>query len=106
MSTPSDLPGSLAAQELLTSIFGNQLKTAYSTSQEIETRVLDADLNEETFESMFEKLMDDVRKHVKEEEAPGGILETAEASLDRERLSKMANEMLKVQRSTQEDLAA
>jgi len=74
--------------------------------KELLVDLLDADLNEETFESMFQKLMDDVRKHVKEEEAPGGILETAEASLDHERLSKMANEMLKVQRSTKEDLAA
>jgi hemerythrin superfamily protein len=68
--------------------------------------LLDADLNEETFESKFQKLMDDVRKHVQEEEAPGGILEIAEKSLDRERLSRMANEMLNVQRRIKEDLAA
>ena len=68
--------------------------------------LLDADLNEQTFESKFQKLMDDVRKHVKEEEAPGGLLEIADASLDRERLSKLANEMLNVQHRIKEDLAA
>ena len=68
--------------------------------------LLDADLNEQTFESKFQKLMDDVRKHVKEEEAPGGLLEIADASLGRERLSKMANEMLNVQHRIKEDLAA
>jgi hypothetical protein len=55
---------------------------------------------------MFQKLMADVRKHVREEEAPGGILEIADSSLDRERLSNMANEMLSVQRRTKEDMAA
>jgi len=74
--------------------------------KELLADLLDADLNEETFESMFQKLMDDVRKHVKEEEAKGGILEIAQGSLNRERLSKMANEMLNVQRRIKEDLAA
>jgi hemerythrin superfamily protein len=68
--------------------------------------LLDADLNEDTFESKFQKLMVDVRQHVKEEEAPGGILAIAEASLDRERLSKMAHEMVNVQRRIKEDMAA
>jgi hypothetical protein len=74
--------------------------------RELLADLLDADLNEETFESMFQKLLADVRKHVREEEAPGGILEIADASLDRERLTNMANEMLRVQRRTKEDMAA
>ena len=68
--------------------------------------LLDADLSDEKFESSFQKLVEDVRHHVKEEEAPGGILELAAESLDDEQLSKMMNEMLRVQRGTQEDLAA
>ena len=68
--------------------------------------LLDADLSDEKFESSFQKLVEDVRHHVKEEEAPGGILELAAESLHDEQLSKMMNEMLRVQRGTQEDLAA
>ena len=68
--------------------------------------LLDADLSDENFESSFQKLVDDVRHHVKEEEAPGGILELAAASLDDEQLSEIMNEMLHIQGRTKEDLAA
>jgi hemerythrin superfamily protein len=66
----------------------------------------DEDLNEEAFESNFEKLVDDVRQHVREEESPGGILELATKSLSRERLSQMANEMLRVHHKVEEGRAA
>lgn len=68
--------------------------------------LLDVDLSDEKFESSFQKLVEDVRNHVKEEEAPGGILELAAESLSAEQLSKMMSEMLRVQGRTKEDLAA
>ncbi len=68
--------------------------------------LLDADLSDEKFESKFQKLVADVRHHVKEEEAPGGILELATESLDAEQLSKIGKEMLGIQRKTKEDMAA
>ena len=68
--------------------------------------LLDEGLNEETFESNFQKLVDDVRQHVREEESPGGILELATKSLGSERLSQMANEMLRVYHKIEEDMAA
>jgi len=68
--------------------------------------LLDADLSDEKFESSFQKLVDDVRHHVKEEEAPGGTLELAGESLSAEQLSEMLNKMLRIQGRIQEDLAA
>jgi hemerythrin superfamily protein len=68
--------------------------------------LLDADLSEENFESKFQTLVDDVRNHVDEEEAPDGILEIAAKSLDAAKLSKMTDEMLRIQRRIKEDMAA
>jgi hemerythrin superfamily protein len=68
--------------------------------------MLDDDLSDEDFDSRFHQLVDDVRHHVEEEEAPGGILEVAADSLSEEQLSEIMNEMLRVQRSTKEDMAA
>jgi hemerythrin superfamily protein len=68
--------------------------------------MLDADLNDEGFDSKFQQLVDDVRHHVEEEEAPGGVLEAAADSLSEEQLSEMMDEMLRVQRSIKEDMAA
>ena len=68
--------------------------------------LLDADLSDENFESRFQKLVDDVRHHVKEEEAPGGLLNLAGESLSAVQLSEIMNEMLRVQHGTREDMAA
>jgi hemerythrin superfamily protein len=68
--------------------------------------MLDADLSDEDFDSRFHQLVDDVRHHVEGEEAPGGVLEVAADSLSEEQLSEIMNEMLRVQRSTKEDMAA
>jgi hemerythrin superfamily protein len=68
--------------------------------------LLDADVGEEDFESRFQKLVSDVRHHVKEEEAQGGILELAAESLSAEQLSQMMNEMRSVQRRIRDDMAA
>ena len=66
----------------------------------------DADLGDEGFEFRFQKLVEDVRHHVKEEEAPGGILELATKSLGAGQLYEMMNEMLRVQSRIKEDMAA
>jgi hemerythrin superfamily protein len=68
--------------------------------------MLDADLNDEDFDSRFHQLVDDVRHHVEEEEAPGGVLEVAADSLSEEQLSEIMNQMLGVQRSIKKDMAA
>ena len=74
--------------------------------KELLADLLDEDLNEGVFESKFQKLIDDVRQHVREQESPGGILELATKSLGSERLSQMANEMLRVYHKIEEDMAA
>jgi hemerythrin superfamily protein len=68
--------------------------------------LLDEDLNEETFESKFQKLINDVRQHVRDEESPGGILELATKSLGSQRLSRMASEMVRVHHKIEENMAA
>jgi hemerythrin superfamily protein len=67
--------------------------------------VLDADLNEQTLEERFTQLMEDVRNHIKEQEAPGGILELARRHLDADTLVEMAVKMSRIQRGL-ENLAA
>jgi hemerythrin superfamily protein len=74
--------------------------------KELLADLLDADLGENDFESSFQKLVQDVRQHVKEEEAPGGVLELAAESLSAEQLYKMTDEMLRIQRRIKEDMAA
>lgn len=74
--------------------------------KELLADLLDADVNEETFESGFRKLAESVRHHVKEEEAPGGILELAAGSLSEGQLDEMMKEMFRVQRSIEGDMAA
>jgi hemerythrin superfamily protein len=68
--------------------------------------LLDADVNDEDFDSRFQKLMDEVNHHVQEEESSGGILEIATEHLDDDRLSQMADEMRSVQRRIKDDMAA
>jgi len=68
--------------------------------------LLDADVNDEDFDSRFQKLMDEVNHHVQEEESSDGILEIATEHLDDDRLSQMADEMRSVQRRIKDDMAA
>jgi len=74
--------------------------------KEMLAKLLDADLNEEEFETQFTKLMEDVRHHVEEEESPKGILEIARQNLDEDALSKMAKDLRSIQRGVEKDLAA
>ncbi len=68
--------------------------------------LLDADLNEDTFESQFSKLMEDVTRHVEEEESQDGILEVARQKFDQAKLSEMAVDMQNIQQRRRRDLAA
>jgi hemerythrin superfamily protein len=68
--------------------------------------LLDADLNEEDFETRFLKLMDEVKHHVEEEESPKGILAVAQQNLDEESLSELSRQILNIRHQIEEDLAA
>ena len=74
--------------------------------KELLAEVLDVDLDEDEFESHFNKLMEDVRHHVEEEESPNGILELARKNFDETKLSEMAAEMQNIQQRIRHDLAA
>jgi len=74
--------------------------------KEMLAELLDADFNDENFDSRFNKLISDVRQHVKEEEAAGGLLELASERLDASQLNQMGTEMQKIQRRMEADLAA
>jgi hypothetical protein len=70
-------------------------------------KLLDADLNEDSFESQFNKLMEDFRHHVEKEESQDGILELARKNFDDKKLSEMAAAMSDIQqRMRRHDLAA
>ena len=68
--------------------------------------LLDADLNEDDFETRFEKLMDDVKHHVEEEESPEGLLAVAQQNLDEESLVELSRQILNMRHQIEEDLAA
>src|SRR5262245_12923743 len=68
--------------------------------------LLESDLDEAAFESQFNRLIEDVRHHVEEEEAPNGLLALAQQHFNNEQLSAMARELLIVKHEVEEDLAA
>jgi len=73
--------------------------------REILMDLLDADLNEQTLEERFTQLMKDVRNHIEEQEAQGGLLELARRHLDVDTLVEMAAQITRIQRGL-ENLAA
>lgn len=73
--------------------------------REILMDLLDADLNEQTLEERFTQLMEDVRNHIKEQEAQGGLLDLARRHLDADTLVEMAARIIRIQRGL-ENLAA
>jgi hypothetical protein len=73
--------------------------------REILMDLLDADLNEQTLEERFKQLMEDVRNHIEEQEAQGGLLELARRHLDADTLVEMAARITRIQRGL-ENLAA
>jgi len=68
--------------------------------------LLESDLDEDAFESQFNRLVEDVRHHVEEEESPNGLLALAQQHFNTEQLSAMARDLLAVKREVEEDLAA
>jgi hemerythrin superfamily protein len=68
--------------------------------------LLESDLDEDAFESQFNRLVEDVRHHVEEEESPDGLLALAQQHFNKEELSAMARDLLDVKREVEEDLAA
>ena len=74
--------------------------------KEVLARLLDADVDEEEFEEEFSQLMEDVRHHVEQEEAPGGLLEIARLQLNPSTLQSMGSEIQRIKGNVEEDLAA
>jgi hemerythrin superfamily protein len=70
------------------------------------TELLDNDLNESVFESLFTELMDIVNRHVREDEGPNGILEVARRRLNAKTLSKVSTQIRAIKRSLHGPLAA
>ncbi len=68
--------------------------------------LLESDLNEDAFESRFNRLVEDVRHHVEEEESPNGLLALAQQHFSTEQLNAMARDLLIVKNEIEEDLAA
>jgi hemerythrin superfamily protein len=80
--------------------------TEHRQVKQILAELLAVDVNEESFDSRFTELMDDVRRHVEEEESSSGILDVARQRLDAKKLVQMAAELRRIRRETEEDLAA
>src|ERR1051325_10624469 len=67
--------------------------------------LLDTDLNEEEFEKQMTEVMDDVHEPDQEEQSPTGVLALARERLDETTLMRMADEIQRIQRDVEEDLA-
>jgi hemerythrin superfamily protein len=78
----------------------------HSQVRELLLELLESDLNEDAFESRFNRLIEDVRHHVEEEESPNGLLALAQQHLNSAQLSVMARDLLIVKNEIEEDLAA
>ena len=78
----------------------------HSQVNDLLLELLESNLNEDAFESRFNRLVEDVRHHVEEEESPNGLLALAQQQFNNEQLSAMARDMLIVKNEIEEDLAA
>jgi hemerythrin superfamily protein len=78
----------------------------HSEVKDLLLELLESDLDEDAFESQFNRLVEDVRHHVEEEESPNGLLALAQQHFNNEQLSAMARDLLDVKREVEEDLAA
>ena len=78
----------------------------HSQVKELLTDLLGIDIDDEEFESQFNRLVVDVRHHVEEEESPEGILEVARQHLNHQELAKLGIELQRIKKETEEDLAA
>jgi hemerythrin superfamily protein len=87
----------------------DQVERSLAEHEEVKqmlAELLDADFDDENFGYRFNKLISDVRQHVKEEEAANGLLELASNRLDVSQLNQMGREMRKIQQRMEADLAA
>ena len=78
----------------------------HSEVKDLLLELLESDLDEDAFESQFTRLVEDVRRHVEEEESPNGLLALAQQHFNNEQLLAMARDLLDVKREVEEDLAA
>ena len=78
----------------------------HSQVQDLLLELLESDLNEDAFESRFNRLVEDVRHHVEEEESPNGLLALLQQHFSAEQLSAIARDLLIVKNEIEEDLAA
>jgi hemerythrin superfamily protein len=78
----------------------------HSQVKELLDNLLDGDIDEEAFESQFHRLVEDVRRHVEEEESPEGILELARQHMNHEELARLGAELQRIKQEVEEDLAA
>ena len=78
----------------------------HSQVKELLIELLGIDIDDEEFESQFNRLVEDVRQHVEEEESPEGILEVARQHINHQELARLGVELQRIKQETEEDLAA
>jgi hemerythrin superfamily protein len=78
----------------------------HAEMRKILAELLNSDLNEALFESRFRELIDNVNRHIREDEGPNGILELARDHLSTKTLSKMTIQIRALRRSIEGKLAA
>jgi hemerythrin superfamily protein len=83
-----------------------QSRQEHSEIRQILADMLPLEVEDEAFDEKLTTLMETVRTHVQEEEAPDGVLELARLKLDAGRLDLLARQMLELKRSSSEELAA
>jgi hemerythrin superfamily protein len=68
--------------------------------------MLELEIGDEAFDKKLTVLMETVRRHVQEEEAPDGVLEIAQQKFDKTKLEQLARRIQDLKRSSSEELAA
>ena len=78
----------------------------HSQVTELLAELLGTEIDDEGFESQFNRLVEDVRHHVEEEESPEGVLEVARQHLNHQELARLGSELQRIKEEAEEDLAA
>jgi len=68
--------------------------------------LLELEIDEDAFDKKLTTLMENVQKHVQEEEAPSGVLELARKNFNAARLDQLGRQMQEMKDSSSEELAA
>ena len=74
--------------------------------KQILAEMLELEIEDEAFDKKLTMLMETVRRHVQEEEAPNGVLEIARQKFDKTKLEQLARRIQDLKRSSSEELAA